>query len=66
MIRSPHKNSYCISANAMQLLPVLPQQLGHKFGHTVIKVKGHPSIIIWTNLVDFDSLMLPLWKQEWN
>ena len=31
MISSHDKNSYCISANAMQLLPVMPQQLGHQF-----------------------------------
>ena len=29
------KKSYCISANTMQLLPVLPQQLGNKFDHAV-------------------------------
>ena len=31
MIRSPDKNSFYLSENAMQLLPVLPEQLGHKF-----------------------------------
>ena len=39
MIRSPDKNSYGITANAMQLLPVLPQQLGHKFDHTIKRSK---------------------------
>ena len=34
-IRSPDKNSCCISANIMNLLPVLPQQIGHKFNHIV-------------------------------
>ena len=34
-IRSPDTNSYCISANTMQLLPVLQQQLGHTFDHTL-------------------------------
>ena len=54
-IRSPDKNSYCISANVM-LLSVLPQQLGHNFDHE--KIKGHPSIIISANLVDFEPLLL--------
>ena len=35
MICSPDKNNYCISANAIQLLSVLPQQLGQKFDHMV-------------------------------
>ena len=35
MIHSPDKNSCCLSVNAMQILPVLPQQLGHKFDHTI-------------------------------
>ena len=34
-IRSRDKNDYYISANTMQLLPELPQQLGHKFDHTI-------------------------------
>ena len=44
----------------MQLLPVLSQQLGYKFDHTIEKVQDHPSISILTNLVyiDFESLML--------
>ena len=46
-----------MSANAMRLLPVLLQQLGHKFDLTK-KANGHPSIIISTNLVAFESLML--------
>ena len=54
MICSPDKNSYSISANTMQLLPVLPQQQGHKSD----LIKGQPGIVIWTNLVDFESLML--------
>ena len=40
------------------ILPVLPQQLVHKFDHTIKKVKGHPSLIILTNLVDLKSPML--------
>ena len=39
------------------ILPVLPQQQGHKFEHT-IKIKGHPSLIILTNLVDLESPIL--------
>ena len=38
-IRSPDRNSHCISANDMQLLPVLKQQLGHKVDHTVKRSK---------------------------
>ena len=52
-ICSPDKNSYCTSVNAMELLPVLPQQSGHKFDHTIKRSK-----IIWTNSVDFESPML--------
>ena len=37
---------------------VLPQHLGHKFDHTVNRSKVTPSIIIWTNIVDFESPML--------
>ena len=46
-IRSPDKNSYCISVNAMQLLPVLPQQ-GHIFDHTVKRSKV---ILVSTDLL---------------
>ena len=34
-IRSPDKNRYCLSANAMQFRRVLRQQLGHTFQDTV-------------------------------
>ena len=53
-----HLIKTAIAVNAMQFLAVLPQQLGHIFDHTIKKVKGHPSIIISTNLEDFESLML--------
>ena len=35
MIRLPDENKYCISANTMQLFPVLPKQLRHKFDDTI-------------------------------
>ena len=37
------------------ILPVSPKQLRHKFGQAV---KGHSSIIIWTNLVGLEVSML--------
>ena len=34
------------------------RQLGHKFDHTIKNVKGHPSLIILTNLVNLESPLL--------
>ena len=50
----PDKNSYCISANAMQFLPILTQIWPyHK------KFKGHPSIIIyWCCILRFSLRVL--------
>ena len=42
-IRSSDENSHYISANTMQLLPVLPQQLGHTFD-IAVKHPGKPDI----------------------
>ena len=42
IIHSPDKNSYCISAKAMQLLPVLPQQLGLTDGWKNDVALAHP------------------------
>ena len=39
---------------ACNILPVFPQQLGHKFDRAV-KRSSPPRIIIWTNLADFES-----------
>ena len=42
-----------------RILPVLPQQLGHKIDRAVKKVEGHSRIIIWTNhMVDVEFPML--------
>ena len=40
------------------ILPVFPQQLGEKKWQCGKKVKDHPRIIIWTNLVDHASPIL--------
>ena len=58
MNRSSDKNSVDISANAMQLLPVSLQQLGHKFDHTRERSKVILASSFQQNLVDFESLML--------
>ena len=39
LIKTAIACSYCISANAMQLLPVLPQQLGQKSDHIIKRSK---------------------------
>ena len=56
-IRSPDKNSYCISAKALQLLPVLPQQLGQKFDHTIKRSKIILVLSFQQTLVDFQSFL---------
>ena len=40
------------------ILPILPPQLVHNFDHTIKEVKGHPSLIILTNLVNLESSTL--------
>ena len=39
MIHLPDKNSYWISTNVMQFLPVLPQPLGYKFDYIIKRSK---------------------------
>ena len=54
-IRSPDKNSYCIFANATQHFASIATATGAQIWPYHETVKGHPSLIIWTNLVDLDS-----------
>ena len=56
--RSPDKNSHCIFANAMQHSSSIATVTGTQIWPCHKKVKGHISLIILTNLVDLESLML--------
>ena len=48
----------CIFANAMQQSPSIARATGTQIWPYHKKVKGHPSLMILTNLVDLESPML--------
>ena len=48
----------CIFANAMQQSSSIATAIGTQIWPYHKTVKGHPSLIILTNLVDLESLML--------
>ena len=57
-ICTPDKNSYCIFAKPMQHSSSTATATGTQIWPYHKKVKGHPYLIILTNLVDLESAML--------
>ena len=57
-IRSPDKNNHCIFANAMQHSSSFATATVTQIWPYHKKVKGHPNLIVLTDLVDLESLML--------
>ena len=53
-----YNSHICIFANAMQQSSSIDTANGTQIWPYHKKVKGHPSFIILTNLVDLESLML--------
>ena len=63
--REGHKTAiaYMYMQVPCNILPVLPQQLGHKFDCAKKKVKGyHPRIIIWKNFALSPQCYIPASK----